>query len=180
MAETKTPTRAEMARLIAEQRQLLEDALAKLTPRQMTQPGVTDAGWSAKDVMAHLAEWEQMFLGWHRAGLRGEVPITPAPGYTWSWNSLHALNERIYRKHRRKSLAAVRHYFHESHQDVLREFERMSEDDLNRPGRWAWTGKGTLAGALTANTWRHYHWARTLIDKWRKAEKRRMASEEGY
>jgi hypothetical protein len=112
-----------------------------------------------------------MFLGWYAAGLRGETPDTPAKGYTWSAASLHKLNDRICRAWHRKSLADVRRFFDESHQQVLAAFAKMTNDDLNTPGRFAWTGKGTLAGSVTANTWRHYRWARTLIEKWRKAQK---------
>jgi hypothetical protein len=69
-------------------------------------------------------------------------------------------------------LADVRSYFDASYKQVLQVFVRMPDDDLNQAGRFAWTGKGTLGGALTANTWRHYRWARTLIEKWRKAQQR--------
>jgi hypothetical protein len=68
-----------------------------------------------KDLMAHLVEWEQMFLGWYRAGLRGENPQTPAPGYTWGWESLHKLNDKIYRHYRRAPLAEVRSLFAHSY-----------------------------------------------------------------
>ena len=172
MATKTGPTRDELLVLILKERALLESAIGKLTTKQQTEGGVTDATWSTKDLMAHLAAWEQMFLSWHRAGLRGDEPETPAPGFTWSWESLAKLNERIYRSYRRKSLADVRRFFDESHQQVMQAFAQMSDDDLNRPRRFAWTGKGTLAGAVTANTWRHYRWARTLIEKWRKAQKR--------
>lgn len=29
-----------------------------------------------------------VFLGWYQAGIRGETPVTPAPGFTWGWKSL--------------------------------------------------------------------------------------------
>jgi hypothetical protein len=47
------------------------------------QPGIVGE-WSAKDVLAHLTEWEQMVLGWYHAGLAGETPALPAPGFKWS------------------------------------------------------------------------------------------------
>ena len=70
MATTKKAplTCSEMLALIAKERQILEDEIGKLEPRQLTQGGVTDANWSVKDLMMHLVEWEQMFLGWYRAG----------------------------------------------------------------------------------------------------------------
>jgi len=53
--------------------------LATLTPEQMTRPGAL-GDWSAKDVLAHLYEWEQMVLGWLAAGQRGQTPSVPARG----------------------------------------------------------------------------------------------------
>jgi len=168
-------TRDEMLALIAKERQILEDAIGKLSAKEMTLGGVTDADWSVKDLMGHLVAWEQMFLGWYRAGLKGDVPDTPARGFTWSWESLHKLNERIYRRYRRMSLAEVQRLFAESYLETIGEIKRMSDDDLNQTGRFAWMGKGTLAGSITANTWRHYRWARTLIVKWRRANKAALA-----
>ena len=148
MAPTKKAplTRNEMLALIAKERQILEDEMGTLEPRQLTQAGVTDANWSVKDLMAHLMEWEQMFLGWYRAGLKGEIPDTPAPGYTWGWESLHKLNEKIYRRYRRKPWAEVQSLFATSYAEVIGEIKRISDDDLNQTGRFVWTGKGTLGG----------------------------------
>ena len=64
---------------IRRERRLLDDALALLSVRQMTKAGVTRGGWSVKDVLAHLVEWQQMNLDWYAAGLRGETPAIPAP-----------------------------------------------------------------------------------------------------
>ena len=63
------------------ERAALDDALAPLTPRHMTMAGVTKGGWSVKDVLAHLVEWQAMNLDWYAAGLRGERPAIPAPGF---------------------------------------------------------------------------------------------------
>ena len=179
MATTKKAplTCDEMLTLIAKERQILENEIGKLQPSQLTQGGVTDANWSVKDLMMHLVAWEQLFLGWYRAGLKGEIPNTPAPGYTWSWESLHKLNDTIYRRSRRTSLAGVRSLFASSYAETIGEIKHLSDDDLNQTGRFAWTGKGTLGGSITANTWRHYRWARTLIVKWRRASAKKRVNE---
>ena len=90
---------------IQRERSALDDTLALLSLRQMTIAGVTRGGWSVKDVLAHLVEWQQMNLDWYAAGLRGEKPAMPAPGYTL--RELPRLNQMIYRKHHRRSLQAV-------------------------------------------------------------------------
>lgn len=162
------PSKAGHRKLVMDERQRLEEAIDALSPRQRTQRGIIDAGWSVKDIMAHLAEWEQMFLGWHAAGVRGETPETPAPGYTFGAKSLGQLNEAIYRKYRRRSLADVQAYFDQSYQQVLQALDGMSEEELNTPARYAWVGNHTVGDGLAANTWKHYRWARVLIAKWIK------------
>ena len=86
----------ELLNEIRRERAALDDTLALLTPRQMTRAGVTRGGWSVKDVLAHLVEWQQMNLDWYAAGLRGEKPAMPAPGFTL--RELPRLNEMIYRQ----------------------------------------------------------------------------------
>ncbi len=47
---------------------MLDEILAILTPGEMTMAGVTRGGWSVKDILAHLVEWQQMNLNWYAAG----------------------------------------------------------------------------------------------------------------
>ena len=155
------------ALLVESQREYaaLEAALAALKPRQMTLPGVTRGGWSVKDILAHLLEWQQMNLAWYEAGLRGEKLVLPAPGYTW--RELPRLNERIYRKYRRRSLAAVMRDFSISHARLLALIETLPDEDLTTLGRFSWTGPSwTLSDYFRANTAAHYRWAYTRIRRW--------------
>ena len=147
------------------ERLALEDTLALLTPRQMTKPGVTRGGWSVKDVLAHLVEWQQMNLDWYAAGLRGETPAIPAPGFTL--RELPRLNAMIYRKHHRRSLQAVLRDFRSHHERVVALIEALPDSDLVTLGRFSWTGKSwTLNDYLRASTAAHYLWARTRIRRW--------------
>jgi hypothetical protein len=107
----------ELRQEIAAERGRLDALLAQLTPRQMTQAGATGAGWSVKDILGHLIGWQQMNLDWYAAGLRGETPELPAPGLTW--RDLRELNDRIRRKHQRRSLKAVLADYHAFHQAML-------------------------------------------------------------
>ena len=86
--------KSELLKAIEVEHSALERSLAVLTIRQMTARGVTRGGWSAKDILAHLTEWQQMNISWYEAGLRGEKPRLPAPGMTW--RELPRLNRMIY------------------------------------------------------------------------------------
>ncbi len=61
---------------------MLDATLAPIPARLMTRAGVTRGGWSVKDILAHIVEWQQMNLDWYATGLRGEKPAMPAPGFT--------------------------------------------------------------------------------------------------
>jgi hypothetical protein len=163
---------------IDRERVALDDALRGLTPRQMTTAGVTRGGWSVKDILAHLVEWQQMNLEWYAAGLRGEKPAMPAPGYTL--RELPRLNEMIYRKHHRRSLQAVVRDYRSYHQRVVALIRELPDADLVTLARFSWTGPSwTLSDYLRAATTAHYLWARTRIRRWRRAQERAKATRPG-
>lgn len=149
------------------ERSKLDALLAELTPEQMVVPGVVGE-WSVKDVLAHLAEWESMALGWYRTGLRGEAPEVPAPGY--KWNQTPQLNRAIYEKHRDKGLEAVVDWLRSSREAMRGVIESLSDEELFTPGRFAWTRKNTLGTYFVSATSSHDVWARTRIARWRRRE----------
>jgi hypothetical protein len=150
------------------ERSALDAILEQLTPWQMTQAGVTLAGWSVKDILGHLVGWQQMNLAWYAAGLRGEMPEVPAPGLTW--RDLRKLNDRIYRRHHRRSLKALVADYNALHQEMLELTEEVPDEDLVTVGRFAWAGPTwTLSDYIRANTASHYRWACKHIRKWLRA-----------
>jgi hypothetical protein len=154
---------------IQHERAALDDALALLSVPLMTKAGVTRGGWSVKDVLAHLVEWQQMNLDWYAAGLRGEKPTIPAPGFTL--RELPRLNEMIYRKHHRRSLQEVMRDYQSYHQRVVELIEALPDADLVTLKRFSWTGPSwTLSDYLRASTAAHYLWARTRIRRWWRAQ----------
>jgi hypothetical protein len=156
---------------IQRERRSLDDSLALLSPRQMTKPGVTRGGWSVKDVLAHLVEWQQMNLGWYAAGLRGETPAMPAPGFTL--RELPRLNAMIYRKHHRRSLQAVMRDYHLYHERVVKLIMALPDADLVALRRFSWTGPSwALSDYLRAATAAHYLWARRRIRRWWRAQEK--------
>jgi hypothetical protein len=153
------------------ERSALDATLALLSRRQMTAAGVTRGGWSVKDILAHLVEWQRMNLDWYAAGLRGQKPAMPAPGYTL--RELPRLNDVIYRKHHRRSLQAVLRDYRTYHKRVVALIETVPERDLVTLQRFSWTGPSwTLSDYLRASTAAHDLWARTRIRRWWRAQAR--------
>lgn len=132
----------------------------------MTLPGIM-GNWSAKDVLAHLYEWQQMFLRWYEASLGGETPAVPAEGYKWS--QIPALNQKIYETYRERPLAEVLADFRASHARTLALVETLSDETLTTPGLYPWMNKNALVAYLAANTSSHYAWARSGVRKGLKA-----------
>lgn len=140
----------------------LEQFLLTLTPEQMIQP-LTSGGWSPKDYLAHLYEWQEMFFTWYEGGLRGENPPTPAPGYKWS--QLPALNQAIYERFRDLPLEDVLAKFRANHARTVALAESLSESDLFTPGLYPWMRANILSAYISANTGSHYRWALTDLKK---------------
>ena len=144
------------------ERAALERLLDELSAEQMVQPG-TLGNWSAKDVLAHLIEWEQMVLGWIETGLSGKTPAIPAEGY--KWNQLPALNQQIYEKHRDRPLAEILEQFQRSFQQSMTAIEGFSEEILFTRGYYPWSGNNALAAYFHSCTAAHYLWARKEVQK---------------
>ena len=152
------------AQLLAEtemERDALAAMLGSMSRQQLLWAGAY--GWSAKDFAAHLAEWERMFFGWYDAGLRGEDPPVPAEGYTWATE--HELNQAIYERHRDEQLEHVLADWRDTSRRLLLGINGISEADLFTPGRYSWTGRGTLASFVYECGPNHYRWAATEIKR---------------
>ena len=165
----KPTTKEQMLEEIDQERNALEDFLCSLTPDELVRPNILGS-WSAMDVMAHLLEWEQMFLGWYKAGLRGKLPEKPAPGF--KWNQLPELNQQIYEKYCDQSLPEVQRQFRASYRQIMRTLHSLPEEDLFTPKRFAWTEKHALLAFILPNTSSHYRWARTEMQKAMKKKKK--------
>jgi hypothetical protein len=61
----KAKTKQELLESIRTTHAQLEKKFSQLTPKQMIWPGSMD-NWSVKDILAHLVDWEQRFIGWYK------------------------------------------------------------------------------------------------------------------
>lgn len=162
-------TKDQLLEAIETERNALEAFLAELSPAQMSEPGLVGE-WSAKDMLSHLIEWEQMVLSWYSAGLKGKVPVTPSAEF--NWGQLPQLNQQIYEKHRDRPLADIQKDFKSSFKKILSTIQSLSEEDLFTRGRYAWTKNNSLGAYFISSTSSHYHWARTTMKKGLKSLKR--------
>ena len=125
------PTKAILLDAATREREALSAMLAGLTREQLLWRGAY--GWSVKDHVAHLAEWERMLFSWYDAGWRGESPAVPGEGYTWA--TLSDLNQRIFDQYRDAQLEHVMADWHDTSRRLIALTEATSQADLFTPGR---------------------------------------------
>jgi hypothetical protein len=159
---SKPTTRNEIIEAAQTERAALEKLLSTLTPEQMTQSAAAD-DWSAKDVLAHLIEWEGMVMKWYATGTKGKVPAVPSEEY--NWGQLPQLNHAIYLKHRDRALAEIQKEFKSSYKKIMKVIESIPEKELFMRGQYPWMKSNLLAAYFNSATAAHYRWARTEIRK---------------
>lgn len=143
--------REDLLERIREERADLERTLAQVPEATMTDP-LLEAGWSVKDVLAHIAAWEGMMVEWIEATLRGETPDRPVAGDDW----VDDLNASLHEKYKEVSLAEVRSMFAASFQQAYETASGMSEENLFDPDRFSWRQGSPLVVLVAANTCWHY------------------------
>ena len=156
----RAKSKHELLESIQHSYQVLIKKYSGLSPEQMVWPGSMGA-WSVKDILAHLVDWEQRFIHWYQAGVRGETPETPAPGYTW--RELPRLNQLGYDIHKDDSLEDVLEQSQTSYREIYHLVQGMAEEEIFEAGYYAWTGTSPLLHWIAANTSSHYAWARRNI-----------------
>ena len=113
---------------IRDARAELEASFAGVSEDKMTGP-VTDGGWTIKDHLSHIAEWQRRAL----AVIDGNHP---ADGFQIDretfeqFADVHELNELLFQRNRDRSLSDVVEDFRETHQLVEQRVEQMSDADL--------------------------------------------------
>lgn len=157
-------TKRELVESIENGHRILSDLISTIPRNQFLEACVWGDGWNIRDLLAHLTEWEQMFLTWFREGQAGRKPITPAPGY--KWNETMALNRAIWQKHRGRSVDDVMKGFETSYEEIFSLVQKLTEDELLASGHFHWTGKNPLTTYLGANTASHYRTASKILKRW--------------
>ncbi len=84
-----TATRATLVALLDEARRELMTSVQGLSEGQMETPGPD--GWSVKDILAHVAMWEETALADMRRAVRGDTTALDAWDHSFDdqWNHMH-------------------------------------------------------------------------------------------
>lgn len=144
-----------------------EDLLAPLSEAQLTTPGV-NGDWSIKDVLVHLATWQQ------RADIRVQAALrNTAPDQEPITNDeeMNRFNDETFAQNRQRPLAEVQNDFRTSYQQLLADAEALSENDLFDSDRFPWMKGTAIWQLLEGDTYGHYDEHKPPIEAWLSSTK---------
>jgi hypothetical protein len=152
-------TKDELLAAIHRDRARLDALIAPLDAFRLTAPAL-DAGWSVKDVLAHIATWEGLCAEWLRDVAGGVTPPRPET------RDVDATNARSYAAAKRAPLAHVREASRRSHADILSAIEALPESDLADETRFGWP----TWQMASSNSDEHYREHIEQIERWLASE----------
>ena len=157
-------TRSKLYSEITAEREALETTLGKLSEAYMT-AATLESGWSVKDILAHIVDWERRMATWIEESLGGDGPdLSP----DWSSDALDQLNEQIYQVNKDRPLQEVMSDFEESYQQSWQAVERLSDQDLLDAKRFAWREGHPMWILIQENMSAHYREHHEMIERWLK------------
>ncbi len=127
--------------------------------------------WSVKDLLAVRVWWTEHLVEWIEAGRRGEVPVTPAPGYRWK--ETPRLNADVVDAARDDTLAGLVDRLERGYDRVMATIDELDDAELLEPRIFEWAGSYPISRWISINTARQYTTARTYI---RRVLRERAAS----
>jgi hypothetical protein len=141
--------------------------LAEVGTARMLEPGVTDEGWTVKEVVAHNT-WNEREM----VEMLGRRAMDTSGADLWRL-SQDERNKAIYEMYRDRPLSQVLAEARQVYDDLLRQLEKLSDDDLNDPTYFRdmpteWIPWEIIAGC----TFRHYPDHIADVKRW-------LASREG-
>ncbi len=142
----------------------LEAVLTPLNEDQVTTAGV-NGDWSIKDILAHIATWQQILLERLQAANRGEEPALP-PDLDVTEEEIDRLNAQFYEENKARPLAGVLTDFRTSYQHIAKIVQAISDEELTDPHRFAWMGGEPLWRLIPGDTYAHYPEHIESIQEW--------------
>jgi hypothetical protein len=159
-------TRDQIVQAIKDNHTQFLAAIAGLDDDALTKRPIIE-WWTAKDLMGHMAMWEQVaikFIAEYRQdGLPKILDMNDD-------NAINAYNKREATIRRDWSLTRIRAEFDTAHRDLIAAIETLSDADLARQLSAPW-GKGdNLEKLIAINSYKHNPEHIEQIKRWRKPQ----------
>jgi Mycothiol maleylpyruvate isomerase N-terminal domain len=124
-------TRARAIRILETGQAQIRTLIDELAPRARTTPGLGGGDWSPKDLVGHLASWEEYALEALDAWDAGRGPAIDK--YLWS-SSTNAINRDAVARKARWSTPEVIRRADATHAELMARLHAMSDTRWRRPG----------------------------------------------
>lgn len=121
---------------------------------------------NCKDILIHLYEWQQLWLGWVSENMAGvNRPFLPRP---YTWNNYAGMNEEFRVKHLNTSYGEALDLLRTSHDEILDKVQPLGNEELFTKRYFSFTGGTSLGSYTVSATSSHYAWAIKKIRKYKK------------
>ena len=138
------------------------DALIGQVPENVLTESLLPAGWSVKDLIAHVAAYERWTAAQINAANEGRTPtdmelygVAEMPPDPEGWD-LDRQNAAIYAHYRDMPPADVRAIAARASDDLIAAVEAVPDDDFQRPNAQEWLGGTTLLALVPGQSYAHY------------------------
>jgi len=156
----------ELLEKIISERKLLDfslDRIGRDLSIHFSEKPILHDGWSIKDTIAHITEWELTMIRCLNTSLNDEIPNQPLIGLLEE--EVDQINANYYQQNKHKPIGQVTDEYQDSYQLILETMQTVSENDLFDPQRFDWLDGKPFWPIVAANTCWHYGEHRAIIEK---------------
>ncbi len=133
-------------------------------------PKLKEAHWqrdkNLRDILVHLYEWHQLLLNWVSKNQSGEdAKFLPEP---YTFKTIAEMNAGFWEKHQTTPYEKSVKMLKDSHEEVMKIIEGLTNEELFTNKYFPWTGTTSLGSYCVSATSSHYDWAIKKINKHKK------------
>jgi hypothetical protein len=148
---------------------LLQNTIRGLDESQMSIPD--EDGWSIKDNLAHLGEWERYLVLNHLRRIPPHEVMGIAQDQFAAMNE-DGLNAILFERNKERTTTEIMEMLQNSHTQVLEELAGWSFADLMKPRFENGDPSLSIGMYVAGNTYLHYREHRETIEKWKTIARR--------
>jgi hypothetical protein len=127
----KVPTRAQALRILEDGNRSVRDLIDQLPRRAVTTPGLGGGDWSPKDLIGHLAAWEERAVAALQAWDEGHGPAFEKE--LWS-TSTSVINRESFERKAKLSTPEIVRQADATHEELVTRIRAMSDRRWRQPG----------------------------------------------
>ncbi len=160
--DTTSPrSKAELLDRMRTGREAWDALIARISAGELTQPALPN-GWSVKDLIAHVAAYENWTAAQVRAASENRPPtdmelygVEELPPDPEGWD-LDRQNAAIYAQYQDMPLEDVTAFSERAFADLIGAIDGVAEADLAAPDAQSWTNGTSLLAIIPGQCYGHY------------------------